>query len=92
MYNLSELMLEFKTSNNSRFLIGSLTIYVLILLILQSNSQFCSSTCVDYYGACYGVTSDYCYACAPSIYNLHVDGSVTPWQCTVLPQTSILWN
>ena len=68
-----------------------LTALVAVLLICQSRAEpYCSSTCVDYTGACFDDTPTGCWACATSIYDLHINSSSTTDPCVILPQTTIL--
>lgn len=85
-------MIIYSQKNSSTFTKFFILLTILALFCVQINSQFCSSTCVDYIGACFGITATTCYACATSIFNLTVDNSGATPQCDLLPQTQILYE
>lgn len=71
---------------------NTITLTVLItlsLLPIALSEPYCSSTCVDYTGACFDDTPTGCWACATSIYSLHINSSLSN-PCVILPQTTIL--
>ena len=69
------------------FLIAALL--AILLLCPVSSEPYCSSTCVDYTGACFDDTPTGCWACATSIYDLNIQPNLTN-PCVILPQTNIL--
>jgi hypothetical protein len=60
---------------------------ITLSLLLLSNTQYCSSACIDYYGACFDSTPNGCYVCANHIYNMNV---VMTSSCSTLNQTSVV--
>lgn len=94
--------LRFKLSQNIRIIIFSqqwiismrshLQIAIILgSLIISGLGLYCSSTCVDYTGACYDDTPQGCYACANHIYGLAANMTAAV-PCTTLPQTSVIAN
>ena len=54
-----------------------------------SHNGYCSSTCIEYTGACFDDTPQGCWACADSIYNIQANlFSATP--CSLADQTTIV--
>jgi len=72
---------------NKTLLIG----LIACLMIYHATSDpYCSSTCVDYTGACFDDTPTGCWACATSIYHLNIVNQTGIDPCVILPQTTIL--
>ena len=66
---------------------------LIISLILQAyaslHNGYCSSTCIDYTGACFDDTPQGCYVCANTIFNINSNSSsATP--CSPADQTTII--
>ena len=67
---------------------------ILILLLLTALTQttlntYCSSTCIDYTGACFDETPQGCWVCADHIYNMiSTIGAANP--CSVKNQVTVL--
>lgn len=63
----------------------------LLLLALPVLGYFCSSSCIDYKGACFNETTGGCMVCANSIFNMNANwSSATP--CSLAPQRTIVAN
>lgn len=66
--------------------------FIIIMMVIGlSQSLYCSSSCIDYVGACFDDTPQGCWVCANKIYNLVSNiGSATP--CSLLNQRAIIAN
>lgn len=54
-----------------------------------AQEPYCSSTCIDYTGACFDETSQGCWACADHIFNMNIVwGAADP--CAIKTQTTVL--
>lgn len=63
----------------------------LLLLVIPISSLYCSSTCIDYTGACFDETPSGCWVCANHIFNFNSDLSSST-RCTPLSQSTVLAN
>ena len=63
----------------------------LLILANPTNSLYCSSTCIDYTGACFDETPAGCWVCANHIFNFNSDLTSTT-HCTPLSQSTVIAN
>lgn len=67
------------------------TFALLSLLLISASGLYCSSTCIDYTGACFDETPQGCWVCATNIFNMNANlSSATP--CTAKSQNTIIAN